>query len=97
MKALARLLWAALAVVLFCIALLAVNQSQVALRFLGWQTPEVSVFWWLLLAFIVGLCVSAVACSLATLRLRMRQRSVAKQLNAAHREIEKLRAVNHED
>lgn len=97
MKALARLLWAAMAVVLFCIALLAVNQSQVALRFLGWQTPEVSVFWWLLLAFILGVCVSAVACSLATLRLRMQQRSVAKQLDAANREIEKLRAVTLED
>lgn len=97
MKALSRTFWAGLAIVLFCVALLAVNQSQVALKFLGWQTPEVSVFWWLLLAFLLGAAVSSVGCGLVTLRLRMRQRSLGRKLDVCNRELEKLRALNLED
>ncbi|NBC22210.1 MAG: DUF1049 domain-containing protein, partial [Gammaproteobacteria bacterium] len=59
MRALAKLFWAALAIVLFFFALLAVNQGQVALRFLSWETPELSVFWWLLVAFFLGALVTA--------------------------------------
>ena len=97
MKALGRLVWAALAVVLFCFALLAVNQSQVALRFLAWQTAEVSVFWWLLLAFLLGATVSALGFGLASLRLRMRQRTLNKELDASKRELEKLRNLTFQD
>lgn len=97
MKALGRLFWAALAILLFCFALLAVNQSQVTLRFLSWQTPEVSVFWWLLSAFLLGVTVTALGCGLASLRLRMRQRSLNKELDAARRELEKLRNLTFQD
>jgi lipopolysaccharide assembly protein A len=97
MKALGRLFWAALAVVLFCFALLAVNQSQVTLRFLVWQTPEVSVFWWLLLAFLLGATISALGFGLGSLRLRMRQRALNKELDASKRELEKLRNLTFQD
>lgn|SRR5690606_1608423 len=97
MKTLARLFWAALAVVLFCFALLAVNQTQVALRFLEWQTPEVSVFWWLLLAFLLGLFVAALGFGLASLRMRLRQRALNKELDAARRELERLRNLTLQD
>ena len=32
----------------FFLAALAVNQQPLSLHFLNWQTPTVSVFWWLL-------------------------------------------------
>ena len=97
MRALSRLFWGALAVVLFCFALLAVNQRQVALEFLVWQTPEVSVFWWLLLAFLLGAVASALVCGLTSLRLRMRQRALNKELDASRRELEKLRNLTFQD
>ncbi len=97
MGALAKLFWAVLAILLFCFALLAVNQGQVALRFLSWQTPEVSVFWWLLLAFFLGAAVTAIGLGLVTLRLRMRQRSLGKQLEASDRELQALRNLSLRD
>ncbi|MEQ8859215.1 MAG: lipopolysaccharide assembly protein LapA domain-containing protein [Pseudomonadales bacterium] len=97
MRALAKLFWAVLAILLFCFALLAVNQGQVALRFLSWQTPEVSVFWWLLLAFFLGVAVSAIGFGLVTLRLRLRQRSLGKQLEASDRELKELRNLTLQD
>lgn len=97
MKALVRLFWGALAILLFVFALLAVNQSQVALKFLNWTTPEVSVFWWLLLAFFGGVMISAIGFGLVSLRLRIRQRSLNRQLEASHRELEKLRSLPLQD
>ncbi len=78
-----------LAVLVFCFALLAVNQSQVTLTFLNWHTPELSVFWWLVAAFLLGALVSAIGFGLASMRLRLRQRSLTRQLDVARRELEK--------
>ena len=97
MRALAKLFWAALAVLLFFFALLAVNQGQVALRFLSWETPELSVFWWLLVAFFLGALVTAAGFALVTLRLRLRERRLGKELEASHRELEKLRDLTLQD
>lgn len=97
MKTLARLVWVVLAVLLFCFALLAVNQTQVALHFLSWKTSEVSVFWWLLSAFLLGVVVSSVAFALTSLRLRLRQRSLGKELEASSKELRKLRTLTLQD
>ena len=97
MRALAKLFWAGLAILLFCFALLAVNQSQVSLRFLSWESPEVSVFWWLLLAFLLGAGVSAVGFGLVTMRLRLQRRSQGRELDAARQELEKLRQLTLRD
>lgn len=97
MKFLIRLCWVLLAVLLFCFALLAVNQDQVALRFLSWQTPEVSVFWWLLAAFLLGLTLGATAVGLGSLRLRLKQRSLGRELQASRGELQKLRALTLQD
>jgi uncharacterized membrane protein YciS (DUF1049 family) len=97
MRALAKLFWAALAIVLFFFALLAVNQGQVALRFLSWETPELSVFWWLLVAFLLGALVTAAGFGLVTLRLRLRERRLGKELEASNRELEKLRDLTQHD
>jgi hypothetical protein len=42
-------------------AALSVNQYEMALNFAIWQTPFVlSMFWWLLAAFLIGLLVGLV-------------------------------------
>lgn len=97
MKAVGKLFWAILAVFLFCFALLAVNQSQVALEFLVWRTPEISMFWWLLLAFLLGVLLSTFGFAVATMRTRMRQRALNKELDASRREIDKLRNLTLQD
>lgn len=97
MSTLRKLVWAVLALLLFCFALLAVNQGQVALRFLVWETPQVSVFWWLLLAFVLGGVITAVCFGLISLRLRMRQRTLSRQLEDSRRELEKLRHLTLQD
>jgi uncharacterized integral membrane protein len=96
-KALGKLFWAVLAIALFCFALLAVNQRQVSLKFVAWQTPEVSVFWWLLLAFLLGAMLSAFGFGLASMRMRMRQRTLNKELDVSRRELEKLRNLTFQD
>jgi uncharacterized membrane protein YciS (DUF1049 family) len=90
-NALAKVLWAVLAIIVFLFALLAVNQDPIALRFLNWRTPELSVFWWLLVAFAVGALFSAVLFGIAALKLRMRQRSLNRELQESRRELERLR------
>jgi len=89
--ALGKLLWAAAAIVLFVFALLAVNQGAIALRFLDWQTPEISVFWWLLAAFVLGVACASLGCGLATVRSRLRERALVRQLEESRRELERFR------
>lgn len=74
LHALVRLFWVVFALLLFVFALLAVDQDAVALRLLSWRSPEISVFWWLLLAFTLGVVLSGIGFGLMSLRLRWRHR-----------------------
>lgn len=74
MRTLTRLAALLVGIAIFAFALLAVNQSPVALKFLIWQTPVVSLYWWLLLAFVAGLLLGAASAGLSILRLRRRLR-----------------------
>ena len=60
-----RLFWRPLvalaATALFLFAVVAVNQEQVSIRFLTWRSPEWSLYWWLLIAFLAGAAVGAAA------------------------------------
>ena len=49
-----RLLWGLVALAAFLLAIIAVNQESVAIRFLTWRSPEWSLFWWMLIAFLLG-------------------------------------------
>ncbi len=89
---LSRLLWGSLALAGFFFAALAVNQSPVALRFIIWETPQISVFWWLLLAFAAGLTIGLAVTSLVSLRARLRQRALSRKLADAQRELTQLRS-----
>ena len=79
------------ALVLFLFALVAVNQEQISLRFLAWQTPALSVFWWLLVALLLGLMLGLAAAVSVAARRSMRNRRLRKELLAANEELHRLR------
>ncbi len=86
-KRVRRLFWrplAALAAVAsFLFAVIAVNQEQVSIRFLTWRSPEWSLYWWLLIAFMAGAAVGAAALLPGRARVALRIRRLRKALNEA--------------
>lgn len=71
----------ALLCLLLCVAvfaIVAVNQEPVKLRFLIWETPEWSVFWWLLAAFVSGGLVGHLLALFTTFPLRLENRRLLK-------------------
>jgi len=68
-----------------------VNQDKIALQFVVWRTPEWSVFWWLLLAFLLGLLLGLLGIVWSTARLSLRNRRVTRRLNDAERELASIR------
>lgn len=90
---LTRLFFGILAILLFFLAALAVNQAPIALHFLAWQTPELSVFWWLLIAFVGGLLLGLLGITVLLSRQSLRNRRLSKQLAQSERELADLRKV----
>lgn len=97
MSWLARLFWVSLAVVFFFLAALAVNQEPVVLHFLTWQTRSLSVFWWLLAAFGLGLLLGVLAFAVFATRLRLKNRRLSKQLGHAEQELHRVRNLSLQD
>lgn len=86
-----RTLAVLLALVLFLFAVVAVNQEQIALRFLAWQTPAVSVFWWLLISLVLGMLVGLTAALGVAARRSLKNRRLRKELQAVREELRRLR------
>ncbi len=97
MSWLGRLFWALLALLVFLFATLAVNQDQIALQFVTWRTPELSVFWWLLLAFSAGLLIGLIGVAWSTTRLSLKNRGLNKRLTNTERELTKLQQAGLND
>jgi uncharacterized membrane protein YciS (DUF1049 family) len=97
MRWLTRLFWVSLAVVFFFVAAFAVNQEPVVLHFLSWQTPSLSVFWWLLVAFGLGLLMGLSAITVLTTRLSLKNRKLSKQLGHAEQELHRVRNLSLQD
>ena len=79
------------ALVLFLLAVVAVNQEQIALRFLAWQSPALSVFWWLLIALLLGVALGLAGGVGISARRSMHNRRLRKELQAAESEMTRLR------
>lgn len=88
---LSRLLWVLTALVLFFLAALAVNQDAIALKFLSWRTPEISVFWWLLAAFLLGLFLGLVGMTFVSARSGLQRRRLQHQLGVSEKELTRLK------
>lgn len=83
------LLFICLLILVFVFAMLAVNQQQVALSFVSWQTPfTLSIFWWLLMAFLLGVLLGWFYNLVRHLPLRMRVRRLQKSLAAAEQALQ---------
>ncbi len=78
-----------LIVALFCAV--AVNQDAVSLRFLVWQTPQWSVFWWLLAAFVGGIALGLLFASFVSVKGNFEKRTLKKDLARSQSELHQLR------
>jgi uncharacterized integral membrane protein len=82
MRRLSRwIIWSASALVAL-IAVLAVvdNRDRVALHFLDWSTPELSIYWWLVGAFALGVTVGWLGAGVQILRARAGTRQLKREL-----------------
>jgi uncharacterized membrane protein YciS (DUF1049 family) len=97
MSWLGRLFWLVLALLVFLFSVLAVNQDVIALQFVTWRTPEISMFWWLLAAFALGLLLGLLGVAWSTARLSLRNRRLTRRLGAAETELGKARQAGSID
>ncbi|MFP6816457.1 MAG: lipopolysaccharide assembly protein LapA domain-containing protein [Pseudomonadales bacterium] len=88
---LSRFFWAAVALLVFFFAALAVNQEHIALEFIVWETPRISVFWWLLAAFALGLLLGLLGITVLSTRFGFRNRALSKRLEESERERRRVR------
>lgn len=81
-------------VVAFLMATLAVNQQEMSLTFAVWETPfKLSMFWWLLAAFLVGLSVGLSNALWLNVKARLAARKLRQSLAQAESELERLRSL----
>jgi uncharacterized integral membrane protein len=63
------------------------NRSGVALRFLGWSTPEISIYWWIIGAFGLGIAVGWMGASIQVLRVLSGNRRLRRDLDRSQTEL----------
>jgi len=72
---------------------LAVNQTEIALQFLIWETPNLPAFWWLLGFFVSGGVLGWLLAFVLSLQSRMEQRRTRRELEQCREELHKLRTM----
>lgn len=87
------LAFAVFALVALVFGMLAVNQESVALQLLDWKTPSISVFFWLLAAFGLGLSAGIVGMALSGMRHGLERRRLNKTIEQRDKEIAALKRV----
>lgn len=82
-----------LTLILFAVlAALSVNQDEITLRFAIWETPlAISIFWWLLAAFVIGVVFGVLASLWAGFQRRLETRRLRQSLAQANAELNRLR------
>ncbi len=70
-----------LIIVVLLLSALSVNQEEIVLRFAIWETPfQISVYWWLLAAFGLGVFTGLTNTFFINVRLRLENRRIKKSL-----------------
>jgi uncharacterized membrane protein YciS (DUF1049 family) len=89
MRRLARWTTAIAFILVVAISVLAVidNRGHVALHFLNWATPEVSVYWWLVGAFALGVAVGWISAGVRILRVLSGNRRLRRDLDRSRTEL----------
>ena len=67
------------------------NHTPIALRFLTKETPQLAVFWWLYMAFLLGTLLGFALCSLGFVRGKLHERRLKSDLARRDKEIARLR------
>ena len=95
-----RWLWRVILIVTFILAALisAVafmdNSDGVSLKFLEWQTPVASIYWWLLFALTVGFLSGSVVLYATLVKMRISERKFRRELLATQQELERLKGLS---
>lgn len=81
-------------IIAFAVAALAVNQQELTLTFAVWQTPfALSMFWWLMAAFLIGLTFGLMNALWVNVKARLQVRKLSQSLSQSNAELERLRAL----
>ena len=93
MRTLSRWITTTAFVLVAVISVLAVidNRGVVALHFLGWSTPELSVYWWLVTAFVLGVGVGWLGAGVRVLRARAGNRRLQRDLQRNETELARVK------
>lgn len=79
----------------FLLAALTANQQEMPLYFAKWQTPIVlSMFWWLLAAFVIGLLFGLLNGAWFNVKHRLSNRRLKRQLEQANAELERVQSLS---
>jgi uncharacterized membrane protein YciS (DUF1049 family) len=94
MRRFARWITALAFIVVVLVSVLAVidNQGAVALHFLGWATPEISIYWWLVGAFAIGVMVGWIGAGVRVLRTLSGNRRLRRDLDRSKTELERIKS-----
>ena len=89
MRHIARWLTTIAFILVAVISVLAVidNRGRVALHFLGWATPELSIYWWLVGAFSIGVAVGWLSAGVRVLRALSGNRRLRRDLDRSQTEL----------
>ena len=89
-----KTLFLSIALVAFLVALLAAadNSSEVALRFLEYETPVWPISWWMISAFVIGVVFGNLLNVVANTRLRMDARRARQTADGRTQELDQARA-----
>lgn len=94
MTLLKTLFFISVLLLVFLFAALAVNQQQVALSFVGWQTPfTLSIFWWLFMALLLGILLGWLYNLVRHLPLRLQVHKLKKSLAVAEQALAETSSV----
>jgi uncharacterized membrane protein YciS (DUF1049 family) len=94
MRKLTRWITAIVFVCVVVISVLAVldNRGRVALHFLNWATPEISVYWWLVAAFVLGVTVGWLGAGVRVLRVHAGNRRLRRDLEQSQTELARVKS-----
>lgn len=63
------------------------NRGRVALHFLSWSTPQLSIYWWLVGAFAIGVFVGWISAGVRVLRALSGNRRLRRDLDRSQTEL----------
>jgi uncharacterized integral membrane protein len=67
------------------------NRDSIALHFLGWHTAELPVFWWLVVAFLIGCVTGWLVGGVGAVRARVGARKTQRELERSRVALETLK------